>query len=58
MAHLCGHDCSHLLLGAVDDYVSPDNPVRFIEAFVDELDLARWLRPRLPKGDGSSARLT
>jgi transposase len=26
--------------GAVDDYVSPDNPVRFIDAFVDGLDLA------------------
>ena len=25
---------------AIDDYVGPDNPVRFIEAFVDGLDLA------------------
>jgi transposase len=42
MAHLAGHDRSQLLLlpEAVDDYVGPDNPVRFIEAFVDELDLA------------------
>ena len=24
---------------AVDDYVGPDNPVRFIDAFVDRLDL-------------------
>ena len=24
---------------AIDDYVSDDNPVRFIEAFVDNLDL-------------------
>jgi hypothetical protein len=23
----------------VDDYVGPDNPVRFIDAFVDGLDL-------------------
>jgi transposase len=29
-----------LLLEAVDDYVGADNPVRFIDAFVDELDLA------------------
>ncbi|SCX23128.1 hypothetical protein DSM25558_3302 [Agrobacterium sp. DSM 25558] len=29
-----------LLPEAVDDYVGPDNPVRFIEAFVDGLDLA------------------
>ncbi len=42
MAHLSGHDRSQLLLlpEAVDDYVGPDNPARFIEAFVDELDLA------------------
>ena len=42
MGHLAGHDRSQLLLlpEAIDDYVGPDNPVRFIEAFVDELDLA------------------
>jgi transposase len=28
-----------LLPEAVDDYVGPDNPVRFIDAFVDGLDL-------------------
>src|SRR3954451_20107003 len=42
MAHIPGHDRSQLLLlpEAVDDYVGDDNPVRFIEAFVDGLDLA------------------
>lgn len=42
MAHLSGTDRSQLLLlpEAVDDYVGPDNPVRFIEAFVNGLDLA------------------
>ncbi|EXL01883.1 hypothetical protein BG46_13510 [Brucella anthropi] len=41
MAHLSGTDRSQLLLlpEAVDDCVRPDNPVRFIEAFVDGLDL-------------------
>ncbi len=41
MAHISGHDRSQMLLlpEAVDDYVSPDHPVRFIEAFVDGLDL-------------------
>ncbi|GAN81994.1 Transposase domain [Acidocella aminolytica 101 = DSM 11237] len=41
MAHLRGTDRSQLLLlpEAVEDYVGPENPVRFIEAFVDELDL-------------------
>ncbi len=29
-----------LLPEAVDDYVGPENPVHFVEAFVDELDLA------------------
>ena len=42
MTHILGHDRSQLLLlpEAVDDYVGADNPVRFIEAFVDGLDLA------------------
>src|SRR3954451_12600476 len=42
MTHILGHDRSQLLLlpEAVDDYVGADNPVRFIEAFVDELNLA------------------
>lgn len=41
MAHMSGEDRSQLLLlpDAVDDYVGPDNPVRFIDAFVDGLDL-------------------
>src|SRR3954470_10937989 len=41
MAHIPGHNRSQMLLlpEAVDDYVGPDNPVPFIEAFVDELDL-------------------
>ena len=29
-----------LLPECLDDYVAPDNPVRIVEAFVDELDLA------------------
>jgi transposase len=42
MTHLAGHDRSQILLlpERLDDYVGPDNPVRFIEAFVDGLDLA------------------
>ena len=41
MAYLAGSNRSQLLLlpETVDDYVGPDNPVRFIEAFVDQLDL-------------------
>ena len=41
MAHILGYDRSQMLLlpEAVDDYVGPDNPVRFTEAFVDGLDL-------------------
>lgn len=41
IAHLSGTDRSQLLLlpEAVEDYVELDNPVRFIEAFVDGLDL-------------------
>jgi transposase len=41
MAHILGHDRSQVLLlpETVDDYVGPDHPVRFIDAFVDSLDL-------------------
>ena len=42
MTHISGFDRSQLLLlpEAVDDYIGADNPVRFIDAFVDGLDLA------------------
>jgi transposase len=42
MSHITGHARSQTLLlpEAVDDYVGAENPVRFIDAFVDGLDLA------------------
>ncbi|MBV8358806.1 MAG: IS1182 family transposase, partial [Deltaproteobacteria bacterium] len=42
MPHIAGHDRAQTLLlpEALDDYVGHDNPVRFIDAFVDGLDLA------------------
>ena len=42
MAHISGFERRQLLLlpEAIDDYVGSDNPVRFIDAFVDGLDLA------------------
>jgi hypothetical protein len=55
IAHLAGHDRLQLLLlpEAVDDYVGPDNPVRFIEAFADELDLgAAGFARVVPKATG------
>ena len=41
MTHIVGLERDQLLLlpEAVDDYVGSDNPVRFIDAFVDGLDL-------------------
>ena len=41
MPHIAGDDRSQLLLlpESLDDYVGPENPVRFIEAFVEGLDL-------------------
>src|SRR6201998_2534613 len=55
MPHIAGHDRSQLLLlpESLDDYVGPENPVRFIEAFVDGLDLAasRFVRVQ-PKETG------
>ena len=40
--NIAGFERDQLLLlpEAVDDYVGSDNPVRFIDAFVDGLDLA------------------
>src|ERR1035438_10177529 len=42
MTHIFGFERSQLLLlpEVIDDYVDPENPVRFIDAFVDGLDLA------------------
>ena len=42
MAHIAGTDRTQavLLPEVLDDYVRPDNPVRFLEAFVAQLDLA------------------
>jgi transposase len=42
MTHITGHKRSQIRLfpESLDDYVSAENPVRFIEAFVDGLDLA------------------
>src|SRR5271155_4693460 len=43
MAHISGFERDQLLLlpEAVDDYVGSDNPVRFIDAFVEGLDLVK-----------------
>ena len=37
-----GQNRSQLILlpGCLDDYVGEDNPVRIVDAFIDELDLA------------------
>ncbi len=42
MTHLTGSDRAQTLLlpKSLDDYVGADNPARFIDAFVDKLDLA------------------
>ena len=41
MGYIEGHSRDQMLLlpASVDDYVGADNPVRFIAAFVDDLDL-------------------
>jgi len=35
----CDRNQTLLLPNSVDDYIGADNPVRFIEAFVEQLDL-------------------
>jgi transposase len=41
MHHIQGYDRNQTLLlpNSVDDYIGPDNPVRFVDAFIEELDL-------------------
>src|SRR3954465_2453904 len=41
MTHIAGHDrlLTLLLPESLDEYVGPENPVRFIDAWVDGLDL-------------------
>jgi transposase len=57
MAYIEGHARNQALLlpASVDDYVAADSPVRFIDAFVDDLDLgaAGFHRTR-PEGDGTT----
>ena len=42
-----------LLPHCLDDYVTENNPVRVIEAFIDELDLATLGAPGLPSSDAT-----
>ena len=41
MHHIQGCDRNQTLLlpNSVDEYIGPDNPVRFVDAFVEQLDL-------------------
>lgn len=63
MAYIEGHarEQALLLLASVEDYVAAENPVRFIDAFVDDLDLgdaASFDRGRRRRGDQASIRAT
>ena len=63
MPHIQGlqRDAGLLFPPSLDEYITPDNPVRFIDAFVDQLDLqalgfrralaAPTGRPALQNGD-------
>jgi hypothetical protein len=58
MAQISGHDRSqlHLLPEAINDHVGADNPLRFVDAFVDGLDLAAAGFARVePKATGRPA---
>jgi hypothetical protein len=50
MSHIRGADRSEVLLfpEALDDYITQDNPVRFIEAFVLSLDWPNSASPARP----------
>ncbi len=55
MTHIAGHDRSQtsLLPESLDEYVGPENPIRFIDAFVDGLDMGAASFVRVaPKATG------
>src|SRR5499426_3630527 len=55
MSHIQGANCHEEIQfpQRLDDYITDDNPVRFIDAFVDELDLeARGFRHAVPAATG------
>jgi transposase len=54
MSYIKGEDREQtwLLPQSVEEYVAEDNPVRFIEAFVDELDVAQAGLPLQPAATG------
>ena len=60
MQHIHGGDRNQTLLlpAAVDDYVSQENPVRFIEAFVDQCDLQEAGFRRVQPKDTGADRAT
>jgi len=41
MAYLIPENCFQLQMRSMKEYVDKDNPVRFIDAFVDQLELAK-----------------
>jgi transposase len=49
MAHIQGTDRDQLTLfsESVDDYITEDNPVRFLDAFVENLDLHELMFQRV-----------
>jgi transposase len=47
-----------LLPDCLDDYVIEDNPVRVIDVFIDELDLAALGIEGMPAGDNGTPRLS
>ncbi len=41
MAYVDQHDRFQLQMRSMEDFISPDNPVRFVDAFADQLDLIK-----------------
>ncbi|MGD0808025.1 MAG: hypothetical protein ABSA10_11275 [Anaerolineales bacterium] len=61
MAHIQGTDRDQLTLfpESVDDYITEDNPVRFLDAFVESLDLHELMFQRvIPSETGRSSYLS
>lgn len=41
MNHILGKNRQQINFTSLEDFISPENPVRFVDAFVDKLDLEK-----------------
>ena len=60
MGYVLGEDRSQIVLfpECLDDYIQPDNPIRFVEAFVERLDLGELGFQKLSRKNAGGPLMT